>query len=119
MATFDPARLAAIRRSFDDQFARWSIVLPERLSLNEVRTLAGQGWTITYRLGLEQGQLYLDYFASHRMTNDTLSRIAEDGSHELLGYCQEFYLADNPEAEQAYYAHNRAFYDDVKRRGLG
>jgi hypothetical protein len=52
------------------------------------------------------------------MTNDTLNRIYADGRQELVGYCQEFFLANDEQAERAYYEHNRRFYEEVKRRGL-
>jgi hypothetical protein len=52
------------------------------------------------------------------MTNDTLNRIWEDGTAELLGYCQEFYLARDEEAKRAYLEHNRQFYQMVEEKGL-
>jgi hypothetical protein len=52
------------------------------------------------------------------MTNDTLHRIYEDGQTELVGYCQEWYIADDPTSKQDYYEHNRAFYNTAKQKGL-
>jgi hypothetical protein len=52
------------------------------------------------------------------MTNDTLNRIYSDGQSELVDYCQEFYLADDPNAEKEFYEHNRRFYHRVEENGL-
>jgi hypothetical protein len=76
------------------------------------------GWTINYQYGESEGTPYLECFASHRMTNDTLNRIYPDGREELVGYCQEFYLADSEQAEREYYQQNRQFYEDVRSKGL-
>lgn len=108
-----------IKAAFDRRFAHWDITLPAG-SLAERRpgSIVKAGWTINYQFGTADGMDCLDYFASHRMTNDTLNRIYADGREELLGECQEFYKANDPRAQQAYLEHNRSFYAEVKRRGL-
>jgi len=114
-----PTSLKTIKRVFDQKYAAWGITLPiESLKAQSRGSIAHNGWTINYQFGTEQGASYLEYFASHRMTNDTLNRIYADGRAEVLGYCQEFYLAGNPKAEQDYTAHNREFYETVKSKGL-
>ncbi len=111
--------LETIRQIFDRRFAQWGITLPaEHPDKNQRGAIAQNGWTIHYRFGAAEGLDYLEFFASHRMTNDTLNRIHADGREELLGFCQEFHAAGSTEAERAYYEHNRKFYEDVKRRGL-
>lgn len=110
---------AGIKRAFDEAFGRWGIVLPEDdLQGRRQGSIAKGGWSINYRFGAEGGVEYLEYFAAHRMTNDTLNRIYEDGRQEVVGYCQVFYLADDPRAERDYTEHNRRFYEEVKSRGL-
>ena len=52
------------------------------------------------------------------MTNDTLTRIYEDGTTEVVGFCQEFYQANDPQAERELLEHNRAFYNRVDELGL-
>jgi len=52
------------------------------------------------------------------MTNDTLTRIYEDGTTEVVGYCQVFYQADDLQAEKEYLEHNRNFYNRVDELGL-
>jgi hypothetical protein len=109
----------AFSQAFNEQFKRWGIQLPaESLEKRKGGSLHGSGWTINYRFDTWEGRECLEYFASHRMTNDTLNRIFADGSQELVGYCQEFFLADSPEAEREYYEHNRSFYALVKAMGL-
>lgn len=113
-ASFD-----TVKQIFDKIFSAWEIVLPTE-GLNEQRrgSIVKNGWTINYQYGSTEGVEYLEYFASHRMTNDSLNRIYADGREELLGYCQVFYTADNEQAERDYFEHNRQFYEEVKRKGL-
>ncbi len=79
-------RLAA---TFRKQFSHWGISLPEQDAQNRSPGVIHQaGWTIRYHFGVEDGRQYLEYFAGHRMTNDRLVRICEDGSSETLDACQ-------------------------------
>ena len=111
--------MQTIQQIFDKKFAHWEIVLPADSLVEKPRgSLNGRGWTINYQLGSKAGILYLEYFTSHRMSNDALNRIYADGREELVGYCQEFYRANDEQARQARRRHNREFYVDVKRRGL-
>ncbi len=111
--------LSKVKKSFDARFARWQITLPDAAILARRKgTIRQNGWTINYRFGEENGKGFLEYFASHRMTNDTLNRILEDGSYGLIGACQEFYDADNPKAKQEYERHNQAFYRLVEEKDL-
>lgn len=108
-----------IKQRFDEKFRPWQIELPaDDLAARRRGSIQSHGWTIRYHFGSEQGRDYLEYFASHRMTNDTLNRIYEDGEEALVGFSQEFYEADNPEAEHACREHNRAFYRRVRELGL-
>jgi hypothetical protein len=108
-----------IKKTFDHLFARWEITLPEDVLEQRLPgSIQKKGWTINYRFDVVDGQPYIEYFASHRMTNDTLSRIYCDGRYELVDYCQEFYQAGNPESEKAYLEHNRNCYAKVKPPGL-
>src|SRR5688500_4841682 len=97
-----------IKETFEQRFERWQIQLPsDDLANHRNGSIRQQGWLINYRFGREDNRDFLEYFASHRLTNDTFNRIWQDGTAEIIGYCQEFFLADNPEAEQAYLEHNR------------
>ena len=108
-----------IKVIFEQRFANWEITLPERdLEQSLPGSIRKGGWTINYRFDTSEGEEYIEYYASHRMTNDTLNRIYADGKYEMVDSCQEFLLANNPEAEQAYIDHNRQFYTKVKALGL-
>lgn len=108
-----------VKEVFDERFRKWGIRLPdEDLQQRRRGKIQKDGWNINYHFGSEDGEEYIEYFASHRMTNDTLNRIYEDGTTKLVGYCQEFYLADNPQAEEEYQEHNRNFYSRVEELGL-
>jgi hypothetical protein len=111
--------LETIQQIFNHNYAAWDITFPSESLNNRLSgSIVKNGWTINFQFGTEEGIDYLEYFASHRMTNDTLNRIFADGRKEILGYCQEFYEADNERAEREYLEHNRKFYEEVKRRGL-
>jgi hypothetical protein len=86
--------------AFRKQFSHWGISLPELDVRNRSPGVIHQGgWTIRYHFGVEDGREYLEYFAGHRMTNDRLVRICEDGSSETLDACQEFYSPQDPDGE--------------------
>jgi hypothetical protein len=111
--------LEVIKRAFDRRFAAWDIELPPGLTIDQPpASIFKNGWIINYQLITEAGDEVLEFFASHRMTIDTLNRIYADGRVELVDSCQQFYLADDPNAKREYLDHNRAFYETVKRRGL-
>lgn len=111
--------LRCIKQVFDTRYAAWNIVLPaEQVQAQRRGSIVQAGWTIQYHYVTDDQATYLDYFASHRLTNDTLNRIYADGREETLGYCQEFYAADNIQAERAYTEHNRQFYDRVRKSGF-
>lgn len=110
---------AQIKELFDQKYAALGISLPDENRRDQRGVIDDGTVLLTYIFGSEQGEEYLEYFFSHRMTNDTLRRMYADGREELLGYCLEFYLHNDEQAKQAYYEHNRQFYEHVKRRGLG
>ena len=108
-----------IKQTFDKQFAYWEIVFPEEsLRDRSSGSLQHRGWTINYRFDSEDGEEFLEYFATHRMTNDTLYRIYVDGRREIVDEAQEFYQVGNEKAKQAYFDNNQKFYNLVRERGL-
>lgn len=108
-----------IARVFRETFGHWGISLPEGdVSGRRGGSIRRRGWIINYHFGTESGREYLEYFASHRMTNDTLVRIYEDGATEQVDYCRVLYRVDDPNAKQEYFDHNRRFYERVRELGL-
>ena len=71
----------------------------------------------------EKGE-YLDYYASHRMTNDRHVRIYASGEQEDLPTIQEFRLcSQDPEEdkrlEAKYYAENQRVARLLQEKGFG
>ena len=63
----------------------WKESLPHDI---ESRTQRGQfvieGWCVRYLFGEDCNGKFLDYYATHRMTNDRHVRIRSDGTQEFL-----------------------------------
>ena len=109
----------AIRAAFAEQFAYWGIELPlEPPPSGERGALYQGGWTIYYHFGEADDRPYLEYYASHRMTNETLCRIYADGRFEQVAQIWEFYPADDEAARQQVHDNNTRFYERVKELGL-
>ena len=71
--------------NFNKDFETWSIELPEEAVENRQRgKIVKSGWTIGYLFGTDEAGDYLDYYASHRMTNDRHVRLYADGSSKGL-----------------------------------
>lgn len=105
-----------IKQLFDQKFERWEISLPEE-DLRQRRRgfIMKNGCIITYKFGSENNRNYMDYFLSHRMTNDRLTRIYEDGETRLIASCWDMYPLD---AEEEAQAKNFDFYKMVEEMGL-
>ena len=77
-----------IKKYFDGYFRSWGIVLPQPdLDSHDptvISTTRKDGWTIEYKFGAQDGKWYMDFYASHRMTNDRHERVWEDGRVESL-----------------------------------
>ena len=111
--------MQVVKNVFNERFHKWGIHLPEEdLHQRKRGRIQKNGWRINYHFTSRDGKEYLEYFSSHRMTNDTLTRIYEDGTSELIGCCQVFYKANDPQAEKEYFEHNRNFYNRVDELGL-
>jgi len=113
------ANMQDVKNVFNARFHKWGIHLPEEdLHQRKRGRIQKNGWRINYHFNSSDGKEYIEYFSSHRMTNDTLTRIYEDGEIEIVGYCQVFCQADDPQDEKEYLEHNRNFYNRVDELGL-
>jgi len=88
---------------FEETFDPWDIRLPplhvdERMSGKIVQA----GWAIWYCFGRDERGEFMDYYASHRMTDDRHVRIYEDGTVANLPALSSFgrYSADPQENER-------------------
>ena len=114
-------------REFAKYFAHWKIELPND-DVEERRrgTLHAEGWTIQYLFGADAQGEYLDFYATHRMTNERHQRIYASGQIEDLPTMQEFMIfppnvsqADKERIEREYYAHNRIIGTLLREKGFG
>jgi hypothetical protein len=98
-----------IKKHFDEYFSNWKIELPEKDLADRLNGyIAKSGWLIQYCFGTENGMGYLDFYASHRMTNDRHLRIYENGeTKELLAYLEFFFFDDNGTGKRKYEEHNK------------
>ena len=115
-----------IAEIFNQRFQTWNIVLPpEALETRERGALQNAGWSIQYLFGEDEKGKYLDYYATHRMTNDNHVRIYEHGEVVRLEEPLEFMVfpANSTEEEQEkirqdYYTKNRQIYDELSKKGF-
>lgn len=121
-----------IQAEFASDFAWWGIVLPARDVQTRRRGSMGRdedwedygGWDIDYLFGADETGESLDYYASHRMTDQSHVRIYGDGRREELPtqnpWCPS---SDDPEEakrlEQDYYAENRKISAMLERKWPG
>ena len=108
-----PKTHGSIAGAFATQFERWNLRLPE--PPGDSGTVEGGGWVVNYRFVRDEHGPSLLFFASHRLTNDTLYRIGPDGRIEVVDECWEMLPVEQLEQGRE---HNRAFYERVAALGL-
>ena len=102
-----------IEAAFAETFAEWDIALPAgNVARRERGTLFRDGWTIQYCFGSDSRGEFLDYYASHRMTDDSHVRLYANGDAVTLPSIVSMYIvppdpAAAKEAQSAYLARNR------------
>ena len=111
--------------TFNEIFSRWDIRLPgEAVEQRGRGRIIHHGWAIWFLFGSDEKGEYLDYYSSHRMTDDTHTRIREDGTREALPAIQSLrVVASDPEEdarqEAEYYARNQAVAKMLEEKGFG
>lgn len=114
-----------IEASFNAKFANWSICLPSKNIAQRKRgKVIKAGWAIWYLFGSDASGEYLDYYASHRMTNDRHIRIHSDGRCESLPVFQDFRVSSEDPEEDArldaeYYAEAKRVAELLEAKGFG
>ncbi len=91
---------------FAERFANWDITLPaENIRQRTTGHIEKKGWLIQYCFGHDENGEYLDYYASHRMTDDEHIRLCADGSQIELAALGGHYLTstDLIEAMRCHY----------------
>jgi hypothetical protein len=111
---------------FAKQFSRWGITLPGEGGIVQCQgVIHQQGWTIYFRCGVDEAGDTLDYYATHRMTNDRHVRIHEDGRVEMLDaildavvYSEDSTPEQRRQIEEEYYAHNQRVAAELRAKGF-
>lgn len=117
--------LRRIEERFKQAFSYWRIELPRTAVENRQRgTIVEAGWTIWFLFGSDERGEYLDYYASHRMTNDSHVRIDKDGRVESLESLWELRpTSDDPEEnarlEDEFWEHNERVAQLLEAKGFG
>ena len=111
--------------NFNKDFETWSIELPKEAVKNRQRgKIVKSGWTIWYLFGTDEAGDYLDYYASHRMTNDGHVRLYANGSFKVLSsYCSTRRVSDDPEEdrrlENEFWEHNEHVSRELESKSFG
>lgn len=114
-----------IESMFNEMFAPWKIRLPvDALREQHRGQIVAAGWAIWVLLGSDENGAYLDYYASHRMTNDRHGRIHASGAHESLPAIQSFRVcATDPEEDarrkREFLARNQEVSRTLTEKGFG
>jgi hypothetical protein len=114
-----------IEDRFNTHFAAWGIRLPADNVANRRRgKIVQAGWAIWYLFGSDEKGEYLDYYASHRMTNDRHVRILANGEEYGLPTIQELRLCSEDPVEDKrldaeYYAENQRVAKLLQEKGFG
>ncbi len=113
-----------IPTAFATYFANWNITLPQdAVAARSAGELRQAGWFIRYQWHEEDTDLYLDFYASHRMTNDRHVRIHEDGTLEYLPAYLDMMVhnpaipGDKERAQREYDAYNRGVGQELRKKG--
>ncbi len=117
--------MKSIEGCFNGTFSAWGICLPFENATNRRRgKIVKAGWSIWYLFGSDQKGEYLDYYASHRMTNDRHVRIYANGEEEGLPTIAEYRLGsqdseEDKRLEAEYYAENQRIGKMLEEKGFG
>lgn len=114
-----------IAARFREAFSYWRIELPREAVENRRRgKIVEAGWTIWFLFGSDDSGEYLDYYSSHRMTNDSHVRIYEDGRVELLESLDGMRPTsgdpdENARLENEFWEHNERVARLLEEKGFG
>ncbi len=114
-----------IEEHFRQRFQVWRIELPREAVDNRQRgKILEAGWTIWYQFGSDEDGEYLDYYSSHRMTNDSHVRVHEDGRVESLESLDGMRPMspdpdENARLEDEFWGHNERVSRLLDEKGFG
>ncbi len=114
-----------IEAQFNESFRIWDIRLPrEAIAARQRGKIVQAGWTIWYLFGSDERGEYLDYYSSHRMTNDSHVRLYDDGRVVGLESLYEMRPTSDDPAEEArlkaeFRDHNERVARLLEEKGFG
>ena len=114
-----------IEAHFRESFSYWRLELPREAVQNRQRgKIVEAGWTIWYLFGSDASGEYLDYYSSHRMTNDSHVRLYDDGRIEGLESLWDMHsTSDDPDEaarlEAEFWEHNERVARLLEEKGFG
>ena len=114
-----------IEAQFNESFRNWGIQLPREAVENRQRgKIVEAGWTIWFLFGADASGEYLDYYSSHRMTNDSHVRLYDDGRVEGLESLWDMHsTSDDPDEaarlEDEFWDHNERVARLLEEKGFG
>ena len=117
--------MGSIEQRFERTFAHWDIALPpEGVTERRRGKIFAGGWAIWYLFGSDEQGGYLDYYASHCMTDDRHVRLREGGLTEHLPAIRTFRIVSPDPVEDArlkaeYLEHNRRVGRMLREKGFG
>lgn len=113
-----------IAYNFAKRFGPWDITLPDKNLKNRRKDyIHNAGWLIQYCFGEDEHGEYLDYYATHRMTDDSHVRIYEDGEEKELPALEGWFLtSEDPEEakrlESEHHEQNRKVLELLAEKGF-
>ncbi len=119
-----PPPMAEVQRRIAEAFNTYFDAFAIRITAEDVvagahRTLRQDGWAITYRVdGDATGIPTLEFYATHRSTNDRHVVIGPDGSVEHQDAIEDLLIISGPDSAREFYDHNDAIAERLQSRGL-
>lgn len=118
-----PGRIAG---AFNNYFRNWSIqVSPAEIHAGARKSIAQRGWGINYVVETgDDGDLYLEFYATHRMTDDRHVLISSSGEMTHLDAITGMFMydpkvgGDKERASRKNIEHNRRVAEELERKGL-
>lgn len=115
-----------IARVFNSYFCKFHIeITPQDVRAGYRASIADRGWGIHYVVDADDaGQLYLEFYATHRMTNDRHVRISSTGQLEQLDAINGMVFydpnvgGDKERASRENIERNRRVAADLEAKGL-
>jgi hypothetical protein len=115
-----------IAEEFAKYFERWEITLPaDAIKDRRPGRVQSQGWTVQYQFGSYEQDEFLDFYATHRMTNDRHVRIYASGEIEPLSAYLDFIIYPKDASEEQkkqvdreYRKYNEQVEEELKRKGF-